>query len=62
MRIKRGPLLIAAIKAMTPMQQSLFGTRQYSLTQVPPKPETDKWYAERAQAKRARRAAKKGSK
>lgn len=61
-------ILIASIMAMTPFQKDLHGTCQRSLLEIPPKPETDAWYATRAQEKRNRKAlrrpvpVKKGSK
>lgn len=55
----RSKMLMAFILALTPIQKTVFGTNQRSLTDIPPKPETEKYYAVRAEKKRVRRAAKR---
>jgi hypothetical protein len=58
-RDERSDLLAKAIAGLTPLQRDLYGTRQRSLLDIPPKPETEAWYARRADERRERKAAKK---
>ncbi len=57
--MKTSSMLIAAILGMSPIQKELYGTRQKSLLDIPPKPETETYYRDRAEAKRKRRAEKR---
>lgn len=58
-RDERSELLAKAIAGLTPLQRDLYGTRQRSLLDIPPKPDTEAWYARRADERRERKAAKK---